>query len=94
MQTYRRLPKHIGVIPDGNRRWALGNGMEKHKKARVRGLFCVKNVDVSGSKTGQSIRGILICSRRIISFCVSTTRSAMKSTKGLSSLCAFSKSRI
>ncbi|MEA4814046.1 MAG: undecaprenyl diphosphate synthase family protein [Oscillospiraceae bacterium] len=25
----KRLPKHIGIIPDGNRRWALGNGYEK-----------------------------------------------------------------
>lgn len=24
-----RIPRHIGVIPDGNRRWALENGMEK-----------------------------------------------------------------
>lgn len=24
-----RIPKHIGIIPDGNRRWALGNNMEK-----------------------------------------------------------------
>ena len=24
-----RLPKHIGIIPDGNRRWALSNGMTK-----------------------------------------------------------------
>ena len=24
-----RLPKHIGIIPDGNRRWALKNGYEK-----------------------------------------------------------------
>lgn len=24
-----RIPKHIGIIPDGNRRWAVGNGMEK-----------------------------------------------------------------
>lgn len=24
-----RLPKHIGIIPDGNRRWALGQNMEK-----------------------------------------------------------------
>lgn len=24
-----RIPCHIGVIPDGNRRWALGNGYEK-----------------------------------------------------------------
>lgn len=24
-----RIPKHIGIIPDGNRRWAVGRGMEK-----------------------------------------------------------------
>ena len=24
-----RIPKHIGIIPDGNRRWAKGNGLEK-----------------------------------------------------------------
>ena len=24
-----RIPKHIGVIPDGNRRWAVEHGMEK-----------------------------------------------------------------
>lgn len=24
-----RLPKHIGIIPDGNRRWALEHGMKK-----------------------------------------------------------------
>ena len=24
-----RLPKHIGVIPDGNRRWALNNNLSK-----------------------------------------------------------------
>ena len=26
---FKRLPMHIGVIPDGNRRWALGKGYEK-----------------------------------------------------------------
>lgn len=26
---FRRLPKHIGVIPDGNRRWAEQNGLSK-----------------------------------------------------------------
>lgn len=26
-----RLPKHIGIIPDGNRRWALRNGLDKSK---------------------------------------------------------------
>lgn len=24
-----RIPKHVGIIPDGNRRWALQNGMNK-----------------------------------------------------------------
>ena len=24
-----RIPKHIGIIPDGNRRWAKQNGMKK-----------------------------------------------------------------
>ena len=24
-----RIPKHIGIIPDGNRRWAVDNGMTK-----------------------------------------------------------------
>lgn len=24
-----RIPKHIGIIPDGNRRWALGQGLDK-----------------------------------------------------------------
>lgn len=28
---FKRLPEHIGVIPDGNRRWALSNGLEKHE---------------------------------------------------------------
>ena len=27
MIKYTRLPKHIGIIPDGNRRWALEHGM-------------------------------------------------------------------
>lgn len=25
----KRIPRHIGVIPDGNRRWAQDNGLEK-----------------------------------------------------------------
>lgn len=29
MQRYQRLPHHIGIIPDGNRRWAQSNGMNK-----------------------------------------------------------------
>lgn len=32
-----RIPKHIGIIPDGNRRWAKGNGLEK-KDGYVHGL--------------------------------------------------------
>lgn len=28
-QDFRRIPRHIGVIPDGNRRWAQRNGMGK-----------------------------------------------------------------
>ncbi|HBF65193.1 MAG TPA: dihydroorotate dehydrogenase [Clostridium sp.] len=32
-----RIPKHIGVIPDGNRRWAVENGLEK-KDGSDRGL--------------------------------------------------------
>ncbi|MBU5437939.1 undecaprenyl diphosphate synthase family protein [Tissierella sp. MSJ-40] len=30
-----RLPNHIGVIPDGNRRWAVDNGMTKDKGYRA-----------------------------------------------------------
>lgn len=26
-----RLPKHIGIIPDGNRRWAVRHGLKKHE---------------------------------------------------------------
>ncbi|AMJ39965.1 undecaprenyl diphosphate synthase family protein [Anaerotignum propionicum] len=32
-----RIPKHIGIIPDGNRRWAVENGLEK-KDGYDRGL--------------------------------------------------------
>ncbi|HHU17020.1 MAG: undecaprenyl diphosphate synthase family protein [Anaerovoracaceae bacterium] len=28
-KIYKRIPNHIGVIPDGNRRWAVKRGMEK-----------------------------------------------------------------
>lgn len=29
MGDYMRIPNHIGVIPDGNRRWAVDKGLEK-----------------------------------------------------------------
>lgn len=29
MEEFKRIPKHIGIIPDGNRRWAVKNGMQK-----------------------------------------------------------------
>lgn len=32
-----RIPKHIGIIPDGNRRWAKGNGLKK-EEGYVHGL--------------------------------------------------------
>lgn len=28
-KRWKRIPRHIGVIPDGNRRWAVSHGMEK-----------------------------------------------------------------
>ena len=30
MAIVDRLPRHVGIIPDGNRRWAQGQGMGKH----------------------------------------------------------------
>ncbi len=29
MKSFSRLPRHIGIIPDGNRRWAQGKGLKK-----------------------------------------------------------------
>lgn len=29
MANAKRLPRHVGIIPDGNRRWAQGQGFEK-----------------------------------------------------------------
>lgn len=31
MKGYKRLPKHIGIIPDGNRRWAVDNNRQKQE---------------------------------------------------------------
>ncbi|WP_279385090.1 undecaprenyl diphosphate synthase family protein [Methanosarcina barkeri] len=28
---FKRLPRHIAIIPDGNRRWAIARGLEKHE---------------------------------------------------------------
>ena len=33
-----RIPKHIGIIPDGNRRWALKNGIKK-EEGYEKGIF-------------------------------------------------------
>lgn len=27
--SFKRIPEHIGIIPDGNRRWAVGKGLQK-----------------------------------------------------------------
>ncbi len=37
MESVMRIPKHVGIIPDGNRRWAVDKGMEK-KDGYVYGL--------------------------------------------------------
>ena len=29
MESFNRIPTHIGIIPDGNRRWAVENGYQK-----------------------------------------------------------------
>jgi undecaprenyl diphosphate synthase len=29
MEEFKRIPAHIGIIPDGNRRWAVDNGFDK-----------------------------------------------------------------
>jgi undecaprenyl diphosphate synthase len=29
MEVFKRIPAHIGIIPDGNRRWAAENGFQK-----------------------------------------------------------------
>ena len=31
LPNFKRLPNHIGIIPDGNRRWAVGKGMTKDR---------------------------------------------------------------
>lgn len=34
MKSYKKVPRHIGIIPDGNRRWAQGRGMGKQEGYR------------------------------------------------------------
>ncbi|XOQ44831.1 MAG: Di-trans,poly-cis-decaprenylcistransferase [Clostridium sp.] len=29
MEQFKRIPAHIGIIPDGNRRWAVEHGLQK-----------------------------------------------------------------
>ncbi len=31
VKRFKRLPKHIGIIPDGNRRWAVARGLSKEE---------------------------------------------------------------
>jgi len=38
MESFKRTPSHIGIIPDGNRRWAQDNGLEK-KEGYVHGVM-------------------------------------------------------
>lgn len=46
-----RIPRHIGIIPDGNRRWAIENGMTKemgYKKGLDPGLKLFKLCEKEG----------------------------------------------
>lgn len=48
-----RIPNHIGIIPDGNRRWAVSNGMAKEKGYKIGidpGLALFKLCQQSGVK--------------------------------------------
>lgn len=48
-----RIPNHIGIIPDGNRRWALKNGLTKEKgyeKGLKPGLELFKLCEKEGIK--------------------------------------------
>lgn len=48
-----RVPKHLGIIPDGNRRWALDNGLTKekgYKNGLNPGLQIFKLCEKSGIK--------------------------------------------
>lgn len=48
-----RIPNHVGIIPDGNRRWAVSNGMTKEKgydSGVVPGLSLFKLCQQAGVK--------------------------------------------
>ena len=48
-----RIPSHLGVIPDGNRRWATSNGMSKDKgyaSGILPGLLLFKQCEKYGIK--------------------------------------------
>jgi len=48
-----KIPKHIGIIPDGNRRWAKSNGMSKEKGYELGlnpGLILFKLCEQAGIK--------------------------------------------
>ena len=30
LPKFKRLPRHVGIIPDGNRRWSVARGLPKH----------------------------------------------------------------
>lgn len=48
-----RIPEHIGIIPDGNRRWAIKNGLSKEKgyqKGLAPGLEVFKLCEKIGIK--------------------------------------------
>ena len=48
---FKRIPKHIGIIPDGNRRWAVNQGKEKkdgYKNGIAPGLELFKMLNKHG----------------------------------------------
>lgn len=48
-----KIPKHIGIIPDGNRRWALEHGMEKqagYEYGLLPGMKLMKQAKNTGIK--------------------------------------------
>ena len=45
-----RIPKHVGIIPDGNRRWAQNKGMtlktKDMKMDLIQGLKHIEHVEI------------------------------------------------